>query len=103
VYGAGLLGCTDELDYVMTSAKPEFRPFNMNEVVGTDYPFTDHQPTYFCVSSFEAAKNYCRSLASKFRFTPELDVKQKDFSIYPLHGQLHEAQMEAQIQANSPQ
>jgi phenylalanine-4-hydroxylase len=64
IYGAGLLGCIDELDYAMETTIPIFKPFDVEEVVNTTYPFTEHQPLYFYVSSFEEAQEHCMKLAS---------------------------------------
>jgi phenylalanine-4-hydroxylase len=65
IYGAGILAGIEEMVYSMTSGIPVIKPFNVSEVVETEYPFTVHQPLYFFVDSFDHAKRLMRKFVSE--------------------------------------
>ncbi|OZJ05067.1 hypothetical protein BZG36_02107, partial [Bifiguratus adelaidae] len=69
-YGAGLLSSFGELDYALgrttdsNGRKAEYKPFEPEKIVNTEYPITEYQPVYFVADSFTSAKDKVREYAA---------------------------------------
>lgn len=50
IYGGGILSSPAETEYAL-SAKPEYRPFNLNDILRTPYRIDKIQPIYYVINS----------------------------------------------------
>jgi phenylalanine-4-hydroxylase len=64
-YGAGLLSSVGELENAF-SDNAERRPFDLEEVVDTEYDYSDMQPVLFVVRSFAVLKETTRKFIESF-------------------------------------
>ncbi|MCC4264560.1 phenylalanine 4-monooxygenase [Oceanimonas baumannii] len=53
IYGGGILSSPGETQYAFESDKPEFRPFNMLDVLRTPYRIDIMQPIYYVLDSLD--------------------------------------------------
>jgi len=53
IYGAGLLSSFGEMPHAL-SREVDRRPFNIEEVVSTEYSYSDMQSKLFVIKSFDA-------------------------------------------------
>ncbi|KAJ8007045.1 hypothetical protein DPEC_G00113500 [Dallia pectoralis] len=97
-YGAGLMSSYGELIYALSN-KPEYKPFNPEEMAVQPYQDQTYQPVYFVSESFEDAKmkmrRYSSSIQRPFQvqydpFTCSLDVLDKPCKIQHALGQIRE-------------
>ncbi len=64
-YGAGLLSSFGELEHAL-SDKVERRKFDLEQVIKTDYSYSDMQPILYVISSYEELKNETRRYIETF-------------------------------------
>ncbi len=65
-YGAGLLSSFGELKNAF-SDKVERRPFNLEEVINTDYEYSDMQPLLYVIPSYAELKEQTRKYIESFQ------------------------------------
>lgn len=53
VYGAGIVSSISETTHALTSPEVERRPFDLEEILRTDYRIDKIQPVYYVLDSFE--------------------------------------------------
>lgn len=64
-YGAGLLSSFGELEHAF-SDRVERRPFNLEEVINTEYSYSDMQPLLFVIPSYAQLKEQTRKYIESF-------------------------------------
>lgn len=64
-YGAGLLSSFGELKHAF-SDNVERKPFNLEEVINTDYEYSDMQPLLFVIPSYSELKEQTRKYIESF-------------------------------------
>lgn len=64
-YGAGLLSSFGELEHAFGS-EVERRPFDLEEVINTDYSYSDMQPLLFVIPSYAELKEQTRKYIESF-------------------------------------
>lgn len=64
-YGAGLLSSYGELEHAF-SDKVERRPFNLEQVINTDYDYSDMQPVLYVIRSYAELKEQTRKYIEGF-------------------------------------
>jgi phenylalanine-4-hydroxylase len=64
-YGAGLLSSYGELENAFTD-NVERRPFNLEQVINTDYSYSDMQPILYVIPSYEYLKETTRKYIESF-------------------------------------
>ena len=64
-FGAGLLGGIQDLTRAL-SRQASIKPFEMEEVIGTDYNYSFEQPVFFVISSFEFLRKETEQLLTSF-------------------------------------
>lgn len=64
-YGAGLLSSFGELEHAFTESV-ERRPFDLAQVVKTDYSYSDMQPILYVIPSYEFLKETTRKYIESF-------------------------------------
>lgn len=64
-YGAGLLSSYGELEHAF-SDKVERRPFNLEQVINTDYDYSDMQPVLYVIRSYAELKEQTRGYIESF-------------------------------------
>jgi phenylalanine-4-hydroxylase len=65
-YGAGLLSSFGELEHAF-SDKVERRPFDLEQVINTDYDYSDMQPILYVIPSYAVLKEVTRKYIESFR------------------------------------
>lgn len=64
-YGAGLLSSFGELEHAFGD-KVERRPFNLEQVINTDYDYSDMQPVLYVIPSYAELKEVTRRYIESF-------------------------------------
>jgi phenylalanine-4-hydroxylase len=64
-YGAGLLSSYGELEHAF-SDKVERRPFDLEQVINTDYDYSDMQPILYVIPSYSHLKEVTRKYIESF-------------------------------------
>lgn len=64
-YGAGLLSSFGELEHAF-SDEVERRPFDLEEVINTDYSYSDMQPLLYIIPSYAELKDITRKYIASF-------------------------------------
>ncbi len=64
-YGAGLLSSFGELEHAF-SEEVERKPFDLEEVINTDYSYSDMQPLLFVIPSYAELKEQTRKYIESF-------------------------------------
>jgi len=65
-YGAGLLSSFGELENAFTD-KVDRRPFNLEQVINTDYDYSEMQPILYVISSYAELKEATRMYLESFQ------------------------------------
>jgi phenylalanine-4-hydroxylase len=64
-YGAGLLSSYGELEHAFSN-EVERRPFNLEQVINTDYDYSDMQPVLYVIRSYAELKEQTRGYIESF-------------------------------------
>ncbi len=64
-YGAGLLSSFGELEHAFGS-EVERRPFDLEQVINTDYDYSDMQPILYVIRSYDELKDVTRKYIESF-------------------------------------
>jgi len=72
-FGAGLLSSFSELEHAFTD-EVERRPFKLEEVIHTDFDYSDMQPLLFIIPSYTYLKEVTREFIGSFGKTGDLAV-----------------------------
>ncbi len=64
-FGAGLLSSFGELEHAFTS-EVERRPFDLKQVIKTDYSYSDMQPVLYVIPSYQFLKDTTRQYIESF-------------------------------------
>lgn len=65
-YGAGLLSSFGELEHAF-SDKVERRPFDLEQVINTEYEYSEMQPVLYVIPSYAELKEVTREYISRFK------------------------------------
>jgi phenylalanine-4-hydroxylase len=72
-FGAGLLSSFGELEHAF-SDEVERRPFKLQEVINTEYDYSDMQPVLFVIPSYAYLKEVTREFIGRFGKTTDHEV-----------------------------
>ncbi|MDX2040979.1 MAG: phenylalanine 4-monooxygenase [Acidobacteriota bacterium] len=72
-FGAGLLSSFSELEHAFTN-EVERRPFKLEEVIHTEFDYSDMQPLLFVIPSYAYLKKVTREFINRFGKHSDLDV-----------------------------